>query len=62
MRERLAEIQTPIHIIWGERDRILPAAHADGLPGNVKVTRISGAGHIAHMEKAAEVNRAIGAS
>jgi pyruvate dehydrogenase E2 component (dihydrolipoamide acetyltransferase) len=62
LRERLAEIHVPIHIIWGQLDRILPVAHADGLPGNVKVTRISGAGHIPHMEKAAEVNRAMGTS
>ena len=36
-----------------------PPSHAEGLPPNVKVTRIAGAGHIPHMEKAAEVNAAI---
>jgi pyruvate dehydrogenase E2 component (dihydrolipoamide acetyltransferase) len=59
LREKLGELKMPVQVIWGEADRILPAAHADGLPANVKVTRISGAGHIAHMEKASEVNAAI---
>jgi pyruvate dehydrogenase E2 component (dihydrolipoamide acetyltransferase) len=59
LRDKLAEIKVPMQIIWGESDRILPAAQAEGLPGNVKVTRIPGAGHIPYMEKAAEVNAAI---
>ena len=49
----------PVQVIWGEADRVLPAKHAEGLPANVKVTRIAGAGHIPHLEKAAEVNAAI---
>jgi pyruvate dehydrogenase E2 component (dihydrolipoamide acetyltransferase) len=59
LREKLGELKMPVQVIWGEADRILPAAHADGLPANIKVTRISGAGHIPHMEKAAEVNAVI---
>jgi len=48
-----------VQVLWGEADRILPAAHAAGLPDNVRVTLITAAGHVPHMEKAAEVNRAI---
>jgi pyruvate dehydrogenase E2 component (dihydrolipoamide acetyltransferase) len=59
LRERLGEIRAPVQVIWGESDRILPATHADGLPANVTVTRLPGAGHLPHMEKAAEVNAAI---
>jgi pyruvate dehydrogenase E2 component (dihydrolipoamide acetyltransferase) len=59
LRDRLGEIKAPVQIIWGESDRILPVAHGEGLPGNVKVTRIAGAGHIPYMEKAAEVNELI---
>jgi pyruvate dehydrogenase E2 component (dihydrolipoamide acetyltransferase) len=62
VRERLAGLKVPINVVWGEGDRILPAAHGDGLPPNVRVTRIAGAGHIPHMEKAAEVNAAITAA
>jgi pyruvate dehydrogenase E2 component (dihydrolipoamide acetyltransferase) len=59
LRDRLAEIKAPTQIIWGETDRILPAKHAEGLPAHIQITTIPGAGHIVHMEKAAEVNKAI---
>ena len=62
LRGRLANLKVPVQIVWGEGDRILPAKHAEGLPHNVKVTRISGAGHIPHMEKANEVNAAVKAA
>jgi pyruvate dehydrogenase E2 component (dihydrolipoamide acetyltransferase) len=59
LRDRLADLKMPAQVIWGEADSVLPAKHADGLPSNVKVTRISGAGHIPHLEKSADVNAAI---
>ena len=39
------------------RDRILPLRHAEGLPAPVAVHIVEGAGHMPHMEKAAEMNR-----
>jgi pyruvate dehydrogenase E2 component (dihydrolipoamide acetyltransferase) len=59
LRDRLADLTVPVHVVWGEADRILPAAHAEGLPESVAVTRVPGAGHIAHMEKASEINSVI---
>jgi pyruvate dehydrogenase E2 component (dihydrolipoamide acetyltransferase) len=59
LRERLGEIEVPIRILWGEEDRILPVSHAEGLPETIAVTRVPGAGHIVHMERATEVNEAI---
>ena len=59
LRDRLGEIGVPVHVVWGEADRVLPASHAEGLPDNVTVTVIPGAGHIVHMEKAGEVNKVI---
>ena len=47
--------------IWARQDRISPAAHADGLPAKIAVHTIDGAGHMAHMEAAGEVNHLIGA-
>jgi len=58
-RDRLGELRIPIQIIWGTEDRILPASHGDTLPASIRVKRIAGAGHIPHMEKAAEVNALI---
>jgi pyruvate dehydrogenase E2 component (dihydrolipoamide acetyltransferase) len=59
MRDVLASLTIPVQVIWGAGDRVLPARHADGLPQSVKVVRIENAGHIPHMERAADVNAAI---
>jgi pyruvate dehydrogenase E2 component (dihydrolipoamide acetyltransferase) len=49
----------PTQVVWGAEDRIIPPRHADGLPATVPVHRLAGAGHMAHMEAATEVNRLI---
>jgi pyruvate dehydrogenase E2 component (dihydrolipoamide acetyltransferase) len=54
---RLGELTVPVQVIWGAKDQILPASHAEGLPASVSVTLLDDAGHMAHMEKAAEVNQ-----
>ncbi len=59
MREKLGNVSAPVQVIWGEEDRVLSAKHAEGLPEKVKVVRVKGAGHIPHMEKAADINAAI---
>jgi pyruvate dehydrogenase E2 component (dihydrolipoamide acetyltransferase) len=59
MRDRLPQLSMPAQVIWGRHDRIIPAAQAQGLPGNVAVHLLDGAGHMAHMEAAGEVNRLI---
>jgi pyruvate dehydrogenase E2 component (dihydrolipoamide acetyltransferase) len=59
LRDRLAGIAVPVQVVWGEEDRILPVAHAEGLPASVKVVTLPGAGHVVHMEKAAAVNEVI---
>ncbi|HEX6014742.1 MAG TPA: acetoin dehydrogenase dihydrolipoyllysine-residue acetyltransferase subunit, partial [Geminicoccaceae bacterium] len=61
---RLGEIKAPVQVVWGREDRVVPASHAEGLPASVRVTVLDEAGHLVHMEKAAEVNglieRAVG--
>lgn len=59
LRDRLGELKVPVQVIWGEADQILPTKHGEGLPSSIKVTRFAGAGHMPHMEKAAEVNELI---
>jgi pyruvate dehydrogenase E2 component (dihydrolipoamide acetyltransferase) len=56
---RLAELTLPLQIIWGEGDRIIPAAHSNALPASVRVHLVPGAGHMVQMEKAQEVNQLI---
>jgi len=49
----------PTQVLWGAEDRIIPPQHAEGLRADVAVHRLAGAGHMAHMEAPAEVNRFI---
>ena len=60
LRDGLAKLPQPVQVIVGAKDRVLPsAAHAKGLPGNVKVHVFENAGHMPHMEVASDVNRLI---
>jgi pyruvate dehydrogenase E2 component (dihydrolipoamide acetyltransferase) len=59
LAERLSELAQPVQVIWGRDDRIMPPAHAEGLPDSVAVTMIENAGHMPQMEAATEVNRLI---
>ncbi len=59
LKDRLAEAQVPIQVLWGRQDRVVPASHGQDLPARVQVTVFEDAGHLAHMEKAGEVNAAI---
>jgi pyruvate dehydrogenase E2 component (dihydrolipoamide acetyltransferase) len=59
LTSRLGELKVPVQVIWGLQDRIIPASHGNGLPAAIKVTRFADAGHLAHMEKASEVNELI---
>jgi pyruvate dehydrogenase E2 component (dihydrolipoamide acetyltransferase) len=59
LRDSLAKLKSPVQVIVGAQDRVIPAAHAKGLPGNVKVHVIENAGHMPHMEASSEVNRLI---
>lgn len=54
---RLARLQMPAKVIWGLRDRIIPVAHADGLPGHVALHRLTGVGHVPQLEDPALVAR-----
>ena len=60
LKDALSTLTAPVQVIWGKEDQILPASHADGLPDGVTVTLYDNAGHMPHMEKAAEVNELIG--
>ena len=57
--DRLAKVTVPIQAIWGAEDRIVPAAHAERLPGPVGTHVFKDKGHMVHMEAAPEVNRLI---
>ena len=59
LADRLTELAAPAQAIWGVEDQIVPVAHAEHLPEGIAVHRLDGAGHMAHMERAAQVNQLI---
>ena len=61
LADRLDSIGVPVQVIWGAEDRIIPNRQAEGLPREVRVHVLPKAGHMPHMESAAEVNRLLAA-
>jgi pyruvate dehydrogenase E2 component (dihydrolipoamide acetyltransferase) len=58
----IAEAMTvPVQVIWGEQDRIIPAAHGAGLPPGISVHLLAAAGHMVHLEQANRVNALLAA-
>ena len=56
LADRLGDAGVPVLVVWGAEDRIIPAAHAQGLPGGVTVEIVAGSGHMVQMEAAGTVN------
>jgi pyruvate dehydrogenase E2 component (dihydrolipoamide acetyltransferase) len=56
---RLAALEVPVLVIWGTRDRIIPAEHANHAPERAEVRLLDGSGHSPHMEQAGELNRIV---
>ena len=54
---QVARLGKPIRIIWGAKDHIIPASHANALGDSAKVHVFPNAGHMVQMEAANEVNR-----
>ena len=50
-----AGVVPPTLVVWGNEDQVIPAAHAQNVPG-AKAHVFDGAGHMVFMEKANEVN------
>jgi pyruvate dehydrogenase E2 component (dihydrolipoamide acetyltransferase) len=53
---KLSGTAPPLLVVWGREDRVIPVAHAAHAPAGARVHVLDGAGHMAMMEKAAEVN------
>jgi pimeloyl-ACP methyl ester carboxylesterase len=61
MRPALAKLPMPVRVVWGVRDRILPIAHADCLPGRIAQYRFAEVGHLPHVEAVTDVAQIVGA-
>jgi pyruvate dehydrogenase E2 component (dihydrolipoamide acetyltransferase) len=55
----LKQADTPMLVVWGESDRVIPAAHASALAGQGRTEIIGEAGHMVQMEKANRVNELV---
>jgi pyruvate dehydrogenase E2 component (dihydrolipoamide acetyltransferase) len=55
LSEKLANLGKPIRVIWGGKDRIIPASHAALAGADVHI--LPNAGHMVQMEAANEVNK-----
>lgn len=60
VRSLLARIDVPTKVVFGTADRIIPAHHAQGLPGAIALHIFSGIGHMPQLEAKAEVLRLLG--
>jgi pimeloyl-ACP methyl ester carboxylesterase len=63
IEKRLRLIQAPVLLLWGENDRVMPRQYAEtfahGIAGKTITKIIAGAGHLAELDKPAEVAQAI---
>jgi len=59
IEKRLRLIKAPTLLLWGENDAIMPRAYADifakGIAGPTTIKTVNGAGHLAELDKPAEV-------
>jgi pimeloyl-ACP methyl ester carboxylesterase len=63
LEKRLGLVKAPTLLLWGAQDRIMPRSYADrfcsGIHGKTDVKVIDGAGHLAELDKPAEVAAAV---
>ncbi|MCO7739070.1 acetoin dehydrogenase dihydrolipoyllysine-residue acetyltransferase subunit [Brucella intermedia] len=55
IRSNIAALAMPVRLIFGAEDRVIPVAHAHGLPGKVGVHIFAGCGHMPQIEERAAV-------
>ena len=59
IEKRLGLIKAPTLLLWGEQDKIMPRSYAEafarGIAGPTTIKIIEGAGHLAELDKPAEV-------
>jgi pimeloyl-ACP methyl ester carboxylesterase len=62
-REELAPLGMPIHVVWGQGDKLLPYSNLDffrkNLPAHAVIEELYGAGHCPHLDAPRAVVRRI---
>ena len=55
----LQSVRSPMLVIWGNQDQVIPVAHANAAPESAETKVLPGAGHSPHMEAAGDFNRTL---
>jgi pyruvate dehydrogenase E2 component (dihydrolipoamide acetyltransferase) len=56
----LSGLETPVLVIWGQDDQIIPASHTQNLSDGARIEILEDTGHMPQMESAGRTNRLIG--
>ena len=62
MHKGIANAGTPVLLVWGREDRVIPIAQAEVIRASIpslEFVRVDSAGHLPHLEQAAVVNAAV---
>jgi pimeloyl-ACP methyl ester carboxylesterase len=63
LEKRLALIEAPTLVLWGDADKVLPPSYArkfaSGINGSTKLQTIAGAGHLAYLDQPDAVAKAV---
>jgi pimeloyl-ACP methyl ester carboxylesterase len=63
LHKRLRLIEAPTLLVWGAEDRILPKSYAErfakGISGRTRIEIVPGAGHLAELDRPAEVAKLV---
>ncbi|MDH7792050.1 acetoin dehydrogenase dihydrolipoyllysine-residue acetyltransferase subunit [Ochrobactrum sp. AN78] len=51
VRSSITSLAIPVRLIFGAEDRVIPVAHAHGLPGKVGIHIFAGCGHMPQIEE-----------
>jgi pimeloyl-ACP methyl ester carboxylesterase len=57
VRQTLVNLTIPVRLIFGAADRVIPATHATGLPGEIAVHLFAGIGHMPQLEQREKIMR-----
>jgi pyruvate dehydrogenase E2 component (dihydrolipoamide acetyltransferase) len=57
IRRLIGGFEWPVKVVFGAEDRIIPARHAQGLPGTVAIHIFAATGHLPHIEQRHDVGR-----
>jgi pimeloyl-ACP methyl ester carboxylesterase len=60
IRQSLSNLAIPVRVIFGAADRVIPAAHATGLPGEIAVHVFAGTGHMPQLEQREKIMKILG--